>query len=69
MASTDPKTEQDKPLEPKTEQKPATLGEDDEFEDFPVDGTIPLARNTSHLGLSNKLPYAVPNQRVNNTTR
>lgn len=40
MASTDPKAEQDKPVEPKTEQKPATLGEDDEFEDFPVDGTI-----------------------------
>ncbi|RSL75859.1 putative 26S proteasome complex subunit sem-1 [Fusarium floridanum] len=36
-SSTDPKAEQDKPLEQKTEQKPATLGEDDEFEDFPVD--------------------------------
>lgn len=43
MASTDPKAEQDKPLEQKTEQKPATLGEDDEFEDFPVDGTILLS--------------------------
>lgn len=60
MASTDPKAEQDKPLEQKTEQKPATLGEDDEFEDFPVDGTIPLAHNVAHLGLPNKLPYTCP---------
>ncbi|KAJ3541001.1 hypothetical protein NM208_g4808 [Fusarium decemcellulare] len=39
MASTDPKasTEQDKPVEQKAEKKPAALGEDDEFEDFPVD--------------------------------
>ncbi|KAF4976578.1 hypothetical protein FZEAL_6778, partial [Fusarium zealandicum] len=38
MASTDPKTtEQDKPAEQKPEQKPTALGEDDEFEDFPVD--------------------------------
>jgi len=39
MASTDPKTTEDKPVEQKPEQKPAALGEDDEFEDFPVDGT------------------------------
>jgi 26 proteasome complex subunit DSS1 len=39
MASTDPKTTDDKPVEQKPEQKPAALGEDDEFEDFPVDGT------------------------------
>ena len=38
MASTDPKTTDDKPVEQKPEQKPAALGEDDEFEDFPVDG-------------------------------
>ncbi|KAJ4007316.1 26S proteasome complex subunit [Fusarium irregulare] len=37
MASTDPKTTDDKPVEQKPEQKPAALGEDDEFEDFPVD--------------------------------
>ncbi|CAM1510657.1 Fc.00g009920.m01.CDS01 [Cosmosporella sp. VM-42] len=41
MASTDPKpsTGQDKPApaEAKPEQKTAALGEDDEFEDFPVD--------------------------------
>lgn len=45
MASSDSKaaTPQDKPAEQqKPEEKPATataLGEDDEFEDFPVDGT------------------------------
>lgn len=39
MASTDPKTTDDKPAEQKPEQKPVALGEDDEFEDFPVDGT------------------------------
>jgi 26 proteasome complex subunit DSS1 len=39
MAPTDPKTTDDKPAEQKPEQKPAALGEDDEFEDFPVDGT------------------------------
>ena len=38
MAPTDPKTTDDKPAEQKPEQKPAALGEDDEFEDFPVDG-------------------------------
>ncbi|KAF5240097.1 hypothetical protein FAUST_4487 [Fusarium austroamericanum] len=37
MTSTDPKTTDDKPVEQKPEQKPAALGEDDEFEDFPVD--------------------------------
>ncbi|KAF5020166.1 hypothetical protein F66182_7806 [Fusarium sp. NRRL 66182] len=38
MASTDPKTtEQEKPADEKLEQKPAALGEDDEFEDFPVE--------------------------------
>ncbi|KAI5460536.1 DSS1/SEM1 family-domain-containing protein [Mariannaea sp. PMI_226] len=36
MAS-DTKPAEDKPVEQKTEQKPAALGEDDEFEDFPVD--------------------------------
>lgn len=41
MASTDPKTTDDKPAEQKPEQKPAALGEDDEFEDFPVEGTTP----------------------------
>lgn len=37
MAS-DTKPADDKPVEQKPEQKPAALGEDDEFEDFPVDG-------------------------------
>lgn len=33
---------EDKPVEqPPKETKTATLGEDDEFEDFPVDGTCP----------------------------
>lgn len=50
MASTDPKTTtQDAPpadLQKPTEQKtPAALGEDDEFEDFPVDSmSLPLSR-------------------------
>ncbi|CEI62590.1 hypothetical protein FVEN_g5124 [Fusarium venenatum] len=37
MTSTDPKTTDEKPVEQKPEQKPVALGEDDEFEDFPVD--------------------------------
>lgn len=39
MAS-DPKPAEEKPAEQKPEQKAAALGEDDEFEDFPVDGTL-----------------------------
>lgn len=40
MASDTPEkpTEAAAPAEPKTETKPTALGEDDEFEDFPVDG-------------------------------
>jgi 26 proteasome complex subunit DSS1 len=39
MASSDPKTAEEKPTETKEEQKPAAavVGEDDEFEDFPAD--------------------------------
>lgn len=40
MAS-DTKPAEEKPAEQKPEQKPTALGEDDEFEDFPVDGTNP----------------------------
>lgn len=42
MASTDPKptTDREEPAEAKPEQKPTALGEDDEFEDFPVEGTF-----------------------------
>lgn len=42
MASTDPKptTDREEPVEAKPEQKPTALGEDDEFEDFPVEGTF-----------------------------
>lgn len=39
MAS-DTKPAEEKPAEQKPEQKPTALGEDDEFEDFPVDGTM-----------------------------
>jgi hypothetical protein len=46
MAS-DTKPAEDKPVEQKPEQKPAALGEDDEFEDFPVDGMNLL--HLSHL--------------------
>lgn len=35
--TTEPPAADQKPEQP----KPAALGEDDEFEDFPVDGTIP----------------------------
>ncbi|KAF7552075.1 hypothetical protein G7046_g7532 [Stylonectria norvegica] len=43
MASSDTKPAEEKKPEEKPEQKkPAALGEDDEFEDFPVDGTPPL---------------------------
>ena len=37
----DKPTEAAAPAEQKQETKPAALGEDDEFEDFPVDGTAP----------------------------
>lgn len=44
MASTDakPATEPQETPDSK-EQKPTALGEDDEFEDFPVDGTLPIS--------------------------
>lgn len=38
MASADTKPADEKPADQKPEQKTAALGEDDEFEDFPVDG-------------------------------
>lgn len=47
MASSDskPNTAQKQPEEAKPEQKkPAAIGEDDEFEDFPVEGSFPFPR-------------------------
>lgn len=41
MAS-DTKPEEQPTEDKKQEQKATALGEDDEFEDFPVDGTLPL---------------------------
>lgn len=38
MASTETKPAEQAPAEQKPEQKTTALGEDDEFEDFPVDG-------------------------------
>ena len=36
--------------DPKPEAKAVTLGEDDEFEDFPVDGASPLAKQVDKCG-------------------
>ncbi|KAH7131602.1 hypothetical protein B0J13DRAFT_107076 [Dactylonectria estremocensis] len=47
MAS-DTKPVEEKPAEQKPEQKPTALGEDDEFEDFPVDGTTSLSFPCHH---------------------
>jgi 26 proteasome complex subunit DSS1 len=41
----EPKPEQ----QPAAEQKPAALEEDDEFEDFPVDGTPPRRATILHI--------------------
>ena len=53
MASSDTKTaEQEKPTEqqkPNEQKAPAALGEDDEFEDFPVDGTHRLPHRQTCL--------------------
>lgn len=44
--------DESKPLQP---QKPAAqLEEDDEFEDFPVEGTLYLGINTRYLGRADK---------------
>lgn len=53
MAS-DTKPAEEKPAEQKPEQKPTALGEDDEFEDFPVDGTNP----TCTLSIPHPRPHA-----------
>jgi len=62
MASSDPKTAEDKPAENKEEQKPAAVGEDDEFEDFPADGWFALKALYSPLRSLEKklLPLKFP---------
>lgn len=48
--SADPKSSSDLPAEQPQQEKQQTLEEDDEFEDFPVDGTTPFLAAISTTG-------------------
>lgn len=65
MASTQNKGDSKAPVDTKSEQQPATtdqkttaaLEEDDEFEDFPVDGTVNLIKHFLFMTMCSAVSY------------